>query len=256
MNKIIFLLSIAFASCVSFAGDVSVSWEPSNKSANMFFNADSQIYYAPKPKYNNSKTNLSTTKEVETAKIIANNSPSILIINEKSPIIKIFGGCIPNINPNEEWVCIDDFYMMSKEVTNLEYRKFDKSHDSSAGFNRDSQPVVNVNLTDINKYISWLNETTDYTYRLPSSNEWKYAAIAGSSEINNSCENANVVGCYKTTKNTGSYSPNKWGLYDMFGNVAEFSSDNSISGGSWDSVESSFEDSKSTSVGFRLVIIK
>lgn len=77
-------------------------------------------------------------------------------------------------------------------------------------------------------------------YRLPTNDEWEYAARAGNrtkfntgsilklSQANFSVEAPKFLRQIKTVNSTttvGSYKPNKWGLYDTHGNVAEWSND-------------------------------
>jgi formylglycine-generating enzyme required for sulfatase activity len=67
-------------------------------------------------------------------------------------------------------------------------------------------------------------------YRLPTEAEWEYACRAGTKTPYNHgttldrtrANNASQMG--RTCK-VGSYKPNKFGLYDMHGNVAEWCSD-------------------------------
>ncbi|ACE84113.1 formylglycine-generating enzyme family protein [Cellvibrio japonicus] len=96
------------------------------------------------------------------------------------------------------------------------------------------QPAVCMTFEDTENYVKWLTKKTGKTYRLPSEAEWEYAARAGSTgpfpfpfdeegvyKIN---KNANTYGHadgYEYTSPVGSYPPNKFGLFDMHGNVHE-----------------------------------
>jgi formylglycine-generating enzyme required for sulfatase activity len=94
------------------------------------------------------------------------------------------------------------------------------------------RPVINVSWEDAQAYVEWLSNETGQPYRLLSEAEWEYAYRAGTTthyawgdEI--TLENANYgrkVGKNKTTE-VGSYPPNRWGLYDMQGNVCEWVED-------------------------------
>jgi formylglycine-generating enzyme required for sulfatase activity len=114
------------------------------------------------------------------------------------------------------------------------------------GHGRGRQPVINVHFGDAENYLAWLSETTGQTYRLPSEAEWEYAARAGTTTPSSygtdltSADDANVlrvapgqtahaallnVSSEGRTVPVGSYAPNPWGLYDVHGNVAEFTAD-------------------------------
>ena len=103
-------------------------------------------------------------------------------------------------------------------------------------------PVTCVSWNDVTKYVSWINrkEETD-KYRLPTEAQWEYACRAGTTTAFStgrciSTNQANYDGNYpmpnctkgryreKTVK-VGSFSPNKWGLYNMHGNVWEWCKD-------------------------------
>lgn len=101
-------------------------------------------------------------------------------------------------------------------------------------------PVACVSWNDVMAYIEWLNRNSEGGYRLPTEAEWEYAARAGSEEAmfwgNNpdeACDYANVADrgwrvpheCedgFLFTSPVGSYLPNDYGLYDMLGNVWEW----------------------------------
>jgi formylglycine-generating enzyme required for sulfatase activity len=105
------------------------------------------------------------------------------------------------------------------------------------GWGRGSRPVMNVSFNDITQqFIPWLNKVTGNTYRLPTEAEWEYAARAGSSSKyswgnNISCSQARYghwngdCGNESKTVKVKSYSANGFGLYDMHGNVWEWTQD-------------------------------
>jgi formylglycine-generating enzyme required for sulfatase activity len=111
------------------------------------------------------------------------------------------------------------------------YRPVDQS------WGRGQQPVINVNWNDAQAYVAWLSQVTGKTYRLLSEAEYEYATRAGTitaypwgDDIKlNGQAMANCDGCgskwdYQTAP-VGSFPPNKFGLYDMVGNVAEWTED-------------------------------
>jgi formylglycine-generating enzyme required for sulfatase activity len=95
--------------------------------------------------------------------------------------------------------------------------------------------VINVSWDDVQQYVTWLSKRTGKSYRLLSEAEWEYAACAGTStkyfwgdEIGEN--NANCVSCAskwgrKQTAPVGSFGANAFGLYDMHGNVSEWTQD-------------------------------
>lgn len=106
-------------------------------------------------------------------------------------------------------------------------------HDSYWG--RGDRPVMDVTWHHAQSYVAWLSEQTGEEYRLASEAEWEYAARAGTEtryswgdEIG---ENRAVCsGCgsrwdRQQTAPVGSFEPNPWGLYDMHGNVWEWTED-------------------------------
>jgi formylglycine-generating enzyme required for sulfatase activity len=90
-------------------------------------------------------------------------------------------------------------------------------------------PVDNVSWDDAQRFIKKLNDRSDkYTYRLPTEAEWEYACKAGSTR--DYAEKLDSIAWYKNNSNgrahsVGQKQPNKWGLYDMYGNVWEWCQD-------------------------------
>jgi formylglycine-generating enzyme required for sulfatase activity len=106
------------------------------------------------------------------------------------------------------------------------------------GWGHGQQPVINVNLRDAQQYAAWLSQVTGKTYRLLTESEYEYAARAGSQTIYpwgdgvklNGTAMANCNGCGSKWDDSqaapvGSFAPNQFGLYDMEGNVWEWTQD-------------------------------
>lgn len=103
------------------------------------------------------------------------------------------------------------------------------------GLGRGKQPLIGVNWQNAHSYIKWLNKVTGKNYRLLTEAEWEYAARAGTkteyywgSEIgrnNANCRDCGNESGGKHPMPVGSFKPNAFGLYDMLGNVREWTED-------------------------------
>ncbi len=93
---------------------------------------------------------------------------------------------------------------------------------------RGRQPVIFVSWDDAKAYVRWLSGKTGQAYRLLSEAEWEYAARAGTTTAYNTessiSESEAKYGSSRTVS-VGSYSPNAFGLYDVHGNVWEWTED-------------------------------
>jgi len=100
--------------------------------------------------------------------------------------------------------------------------------DASWGRNR--RPVKGISWNDAKEYVQWLSAHAGVTYRLPSEAEWEYAARAGETRAfwtgdSISTSAANFGDFIHKTEPVGSYAPNRFGLYDMVGNVWQWVED-------------------------------
>jgi formylglycine-generating enzyme required for sulfatase activity len=148
-------------------------------------------------------------------------------------------------------VTVKRFAMGRVEVTFAEYDKFaeatGRKKPKDNGWGRGNRPVINISWEDATAYAAWLSQQTDQTYRLPTEAEWEYAARAGTETVrywgNNpdeACRYANVhdktskkenaygwtphncTDGYAKTAPVGSFKPNTFGLFDMLGNIWEW----------------------------------
>ena len=134
------------------------------------------------------------------------------------------------------------FYLGIHEVTQREWRRVMGTNPSNfAGC--DPCPVERITYHDVETFLAKLNAASSWPgFRLPTEAEWEYACRAGGTKAYGNRDTidrtrANYDGT--RTKPVGSFPPNAWGLFDMPGNVWEWtSSDHSpglkvIRGGSW-----------------------
>ncbi|MCH7400272.1 formylglycine-generating enzyme family protein [Belliella kenyensis] len=105
--------------------------------------------------------------------------------------------------------------------------------DMTFGMGKGSKPAVGMTQYGAIQFCRWLYLKTGVFYRLPTEAEWEYAARAGSSDSYFFGSDSDLMSEYaiyshnshKVTSTVGSKSPNPWGLYDILGNVMEWTGD-------------------------------
>ena len=145
----------------------------------------------------------------------------------------VFGDGDPDEQPAHK-VCLDDFYLARYELTQGQWKKV---MNSNPAHNKkgDNYPVEVVTKWQVDDFLKQLNNKSKTSYRLPTEAEWEYACRSGGKKLrfgtdNNKVtpNNANQEGSgdgFEKSAPVGSFSPNGLGLYDMSGNVSEWTSD-------------------------------
>lgn len=165
----------------------------------------------------------------------------------KFEMVAIPGGTLPK---GDQKVEIKPFYMEKYEVRWEEYilwvfgEKEDVEKEKLDAITRPTKPYGSVyrergekgypaiGMTHLaaSEYCLWLSHRTGRKYRLPTEDEWEYACRAGSTTAyfwGSEAKKAGDYGWYiensdETTQPCGKKKPNAFGLYDIVGNVAEW----------------------------------
>lgn len=130
-------------------------------------------------------------------------------------------------------VYIRSFLMGKTEVTQKQWQDVMGNNPSRFTACGPECPVENVSWVDIQQFIAKLNQKTDQTYRLPTEAEWEYAARAGTTTEWSFGNDESKLGNYawhdrnsgNITQPVGRKLPNPFGLFDMHGNVWEWTQD-------------------------------
>ena len=200
----------------------------------------------------------------------------------------IMGSREGNVDARPREVAVPPFQMAVYEVTAAEFAAF--LNDTASAITNHPQlvfdggrwtprrgeaqkPAAYVSYGEAAAYCAWLGKRLGKTARLPSEEEWEFAARGGierarypwgwGDPARRACFDA------EAPEPVGSFEPNAYGLYDMAGNVFEWcgppgSNSAAARGGSWSERDARFLcvyhrtefpiDYRDADVGFRIVI--
>ena len=232
----------------------------------------------------------STTEALRKQEALSSRKSTIKIGDHSIDFVHIPSGSF--VSADGRTVTIDkSFWISSKEITNAQYAHFDLAHDSfmergeymqftpaERGYplNKPQQPVCRISYTEAESFCRFATEKSGRHLRLPTGDEWEWAARAGSSQDlsygntdTDFSDRANladavfykmerlranmpgaaipawrpaITNCndgFRVSSPVGSFKPNAWGLYDVHGNVWEWTTDRlpdgrvTARGGSW-----------------------
>ncbi len=139
-------------------------------------------------------------------------------------------------------VTVQSFYIDKTEITNFEYQQFvsESKHQAPSNWSgnkpltgQELWPVTFVSYDDARAFAEWRSKRDGVKYRLPTEEEWEYAARGGDQNNIYPWGNQWVEG-NAITKSSGGDTPKpvgsapndktRWGALDMMGNVYEWTS--------------------------------
>jgi len=105
--------------------------------------------------------------------------------------------------------------------------------EMSFGMGKKNYPAINITQHAAITFCKWLTAKTGHFYRLPTEAEWEYACRAGTNTAYHFGNDASLLPEYawfqansnNKYQQIGQKKPNPWGIYDMYGNVAEWTMD-------------------------------
>lgn len=137
-------------------------------------------------------------------------------------------------------VCLDAFELATHEVTRVQWQQVlggEPVESAEAQY-----PKGDISWQQAQRFIARLNQnqtTTGMHYRLPTEAEWEYACLAGGKAIHGvqldtpeHLEQLKTLAWFNEpfrseaqSRPVGQMPPNAWGLYDMLGNLWEWTAD-------------------------------
>jgi formylglycine-generating enzyme required for sulfatase activity len=182
--------------------------------------------------------------------------------NHSIVMVPVSGGTLTMTDPatsSDIKVQIDSFWMSSFEITwdlynefrdeviedlmqttNLSNLPYDAISipspayvDMTWGMGSDGYPAISMTQYAAHMFTRWLTAKTGRFFRLPTEAEWEYACKGGQNKDSNKIESVDKFAWHRDNsqgkyQQVGTKTPNSLGLYNMLGNVGEWTADQYI----------------------------
>ena len=183
-----------------------------------------------------SKEKSTSSNEVKDAELTEEYKTIKSEINTKMVLIPS-GSFRPGCNKQGYCLLDEEYYLDDVEVKSFYISKYEVSQKLWRQVMGDipkipvgnSKPIANVTMEEVMLFIKALNELTHENYRLPTELEWEYVAKDKSRQsFTQTIDSMEWYGQNSSGKahDIGSKPPNGFGVYDIAGNVSEWTSSN------------------------------
>jgi formylglycine-generating enzyme required for sulfatase activity len=127
------------------------------------------------------------------------------------------------------------FRLARYDITEAQFAIYQRARGLPTPADPGALPAVNISWDDAQAFIAWLDAASGRHFRLPSEAEWEYAARAGTRTDywwgdSWSADYANGTGVrgrdiWAERAPVGRFPANRFGLFDMLGNVWQWTAD-------------------------------